>query len=54
MVTLIAPINHSPLADEEALQKAFQGSIIAMLISQFFSFLLIFFSEQNCFDGLSL
>jgi hypothetical protein len=33
MATLIAPINHSPLADAEALHKAVQGCIIAMLIS---------------------
>lgn len=33
MATLIAPTNHSPLADAEALHKAFKGCIIFILMA---------------------
>jgi len=31
MATLIAPINHSPVADAEALHGAFKGYIISLI-----------------------
>lgn len=37
MATRIAPTNHSPLADAEALHKAFKGCIISIFISYFFT-----------------
>ena len=35
MATLIAPSNHSPQEDAEALRKAFEGDIIIIIITPF-------------------